>query len=363
MDMNDPKISRRRLMQVAFSSAVPLGGMWRGANAQQPQVASRPSARLGRAEQTHTPLVVTLEPLEPGRDRPVVTALASDPQGQWLAVAADDLTIRLFDCDGLVQRRVLPGHRDLIRSLAFRGDSRGLASAGNDGRLILWDRDRDWAIADQIDELPALYRVRFSPDGAQLAAIGFHSQLMMFGAAGQVRVESRCKDPRGLAYDEAGRRLAVVGKGGKLWVLDPRSGESLNEIDLTTSRVRDLAFLPETTCVVVVGEDGTVSVADIETGQQVRRIDLLPCKLFVIAAIDRDRVAVAGSDNRIRIVNCQSGQVVEHLDGHQGSINSLAWAAGVLISGGFDTTVRRWQLTAGQSQRVAEREQGDPPSR
>lgn len=361
--MIDPNISRRRLMQVAFSSAVPLVGMRRWAHAQEPLVAALPSGRTGRTEPAPAPLMVTLEPLAPGRDRPVVTAMASDPQGRWLAVAADDLTIRLFDCDNLLQRRVLPGHRDLIRSLAFRGDSRGLASAGNDGRLILWAPERDWAIADQVEDLPALYRVRFSPDGSQLAAIGFHSQLMLFGAAGQVRVESRCKDPRGLAYDETGRRLAVVGKGGKLWVLDPRSGDSVNETDLKASRVRDLAFLPETSCVAVVGEDGTVSVADIETGRQVRRIDLLPCKLFVIAAIDRHRVAVAGSDNRIRIVNCQSGQVVEHLDGHQGSINSLACTAGVLISGGFDTTVRRWQLTEGQAQRVAEREQGDPPSR
>lgn len=361
--MNDPKLNRRRLLQVAFSSVVPLGG-WRGeARAQQPSVANLPTSRLGRSEPTPGPVVVALEPLAPGRDRPVVTAIAGDPRGQWLAVAADDLTIRLFDCQNLVQRQVLEGHRDLIRSLAFRGDSRGLASAGNDGRLILWDRDRGWAIADQVDDLPALYRVRFSPDGQQLAVIGFHSQLMLFGAAGQARVESRCQDPRGLAYDETGRRLVVVGKTGKLWVLDPRSGESLHEVTLTASRVRDMAFLPETDRVAVVGEDGAVSVADLGTGQSVRRIDLLPCKLFVAAAIDHQRVAVAGSDNRIRIVNCESGQVVEHLDGHQGSINSLALTAGVLISGGFDTTVRRWQLAEGQAQRVAEREQGDPPSR
>jgi len=307
-------------------------------------------------EGLNIPLGRRIEPLRDRDQPPVITAMAMDPLGQVLAVAGDDCSIRLLNVADLSERERLMGHRDLVRTLAFRPDGQVLASAGNDGRLTLWDRAQNWTIARQIDQLPTLFSVRFSPDGKQLAAVGFDTQLMLFDDSERPKLHCQCSDLRGLSYTSSGDRLAVVGRSGKLHLFDPRSGQEIGEFAIHTSRVRDIVFLPGTRWFATVGEDGAATLFDLDEYRVRKQVDFLPCKLFTVAAIDKSMIAVAGSDNRIRILNVVSGEVTQHLDVHQGSINSLIYADGYLYSGGFDARVCKTRISGGQDERLAERE-------
>ena len=82
-------------------------------------------------------------------------------------------------------------------------------------------------------------------------------------------------------------------------------------------------------------------------------------KLFAVAILNRQLIAVAGSDNMIRIVNTDDGTVIRKLDGHAGSVSTLASSGGVLFSGGYDASLRRWSIGDVElsGQRIAE---GDP---
>lgn len=311
---------------------------------------------LAIGEGIAAPLNRAIEPLGDGHHRPVITAMALDPRGRLLAVAGDDRSIRLLDTTDLTEQERLIGHRDLVRTLAFRADGRLLASAGNDGRLILWDRTNQWSIARQIDDLPALFGVRFSPDGKQLAAVGFDTQLMLSDNTDRPSLHCDCADLRAVSYNSTGDRLAVVGRSGKLHLFDPRSGQEIGEFAIHASRVRDIVFLPDTNWTATVGEDGTATIFDLDYYQIKKQIDFLPCKLFTVAAIDKSTIAVAGCDNRIRLVNVTTGEVTRKIDIHSGSINSLVYADGVLYSGGFDTRVFKTVISDGQDPRLAERD-------
>jgi WD40 repeat protein len=338
--MTNIKISRRRCLYATSSLLAAMIG----------------TSGLAIGEGTTEPRSRRIVPLGEGFNPPVITAMALDPRGLVLAVAGDDYSIRLLDTADLSEKDRLLGHRDLVRTLAFRPDGRFLASAGNDGRLALWDRTNQWSIARQVDDLPTIFAVRFSPDGKQLAAVGFDTQLMLFDNADRPSLHCDCADLRAVSYNSAGDRLAVVGRSGKLHLFDPRSGQEIGEFAIHASRVRDIVFLPGTNWTASVGEDGTATIFDLDNYQIKKQVDFLPCKLFTVTAIDKSTIALAGSDNRIRIVNVTTGEVTRKIDIHSGSINSLVYADGVLYSGGFDARVFKTRISDGQDQRLAERD-------
>jgi WD40 repeat protein len=338
--MTNMKINRRRCLLTTSSLLAAIIG----------------TSGLAIGEGIAAPLSRVIDPLSEDHRPPVVTAMALDPRGQLLAVAGDDYSIRLLDATDLTEKERLIGHRDLVRTLAFRGDGRLLASAGNDGRLTLWDRTNQWSIARQIDDLPTIFGVRFSPDGSQLAAVGFDTQLMLFDNTDRPSLHCDCADLRAISYNGTGDRLAVVGRSGKLHLFDPRSGQEIGEFTIHASRVRDIVFLPKTNWSVTVGEDGAATIFDLDNYQIKKQVDFLPCKLFTVVAIDKSTIAVAGSDNRIRLVNVTTGEVTRNIDIHSGSINSLVYADGVLYSGGFDARVFKTIVSDGRDPRLAERD-------
>ena len=290
----------------------------------------------------------------------VVTALAADPRGEYVAAAGDDHRIRILRTSNLVVVRTLVAHRDIVRSLAFDASGGQLVSAGNDGQLIVWNRDESFRVVQQMKGSPALARAQFSPDGCELAAVGFENEVFLMGRGDGDRVELTCdcQDLRAVAYRDDNQLLAVAGRCGKLHLFNPRTG-SCSEYQLHSARIHDVEFQPQSGVAVSVAEDGQIALFDSETRQLIRHIPVTTGKLFAVSVLTPRLIAVAGSDDVIRIVNVEDGGIVRTLSGHRGSVSALDTSRGLLFSGSYDATLRRWSIgdiVAGE-QRIAE---GDP---
>lgn len=299
----------------------------------------------------------TIELDSPGKARTVVTAIAADPRGELLAAAGDDHSIRILRTMDLSTVLTLGGHRDVIRTVTFDPTGSKLVSAGNDGQLNVWDRDQSFHLQQTMHDTPALARVKFAPDGLQLAAVGFDYQVFIINRGDRQQAEMRCscQDLRAVAYRDDSQRLAVAGRSGSVHLFDPRSGLLLSEHSVHQGRVHDLAFQRKSNVVVSVGEDGDVALINTTQEKLVRRIHVTTGKLFALAILDAPLIAVAGSDNLIRIVDTNDGTVIRKLKGHEGSVASLTSMGGMLFSGGYDATLRRWNIDVDSSQqRIAE---------
>ncbi len=73
---------------------------------------------------------------------------------------------------------------------------------------------------------------------------------------------------------------------------------------------------------------------------------------MALCLVNDDMVAIAGADNKIRLLDAQSESVVAELTGHSGTVAVMAPCGKFLASGSFDTTVRFWNLAELEQARV-----------
>jgi RNA polymerase sigma factor (sigma-70 family) len=107
-----------------------------------------------------------------------VSALAFSPDGKLVAAGGpNDGSIRVWDMQTGKVKHLLNGHE--IRQLAFAPDGGTLASAGRDGKVILWDVAKEKARItlpghdkDDKGRGPFVLEVAFAPDGRTLASGG-----------------------------------------------------------------------------------------------------------------------------------------------------------------------------------------------
>ncbi|MFE9250998.1 AAA family ATPase [Streptomyces sp. NPDC007088] len=173
----------------------------------------------------------------------VSTAVFS-PDGTTLASASDDGTIRLWDVRDARHPRALgapvPGHGGAIYLLAFSPDGRTLASADEDHTVGLWNVDeprRPKALGRLTGHTAAVRSVAFSPDGRTLAAGGDDGTIRLWDTADPrrpkpagPRLTGHTGTVHSVAFAPGGRTLASGGtdRTVRLWdVADPRRAKAL----------------------------------------------------------------------------------------------------------------------------------------
>jgi WD40 repeat protein len=103
------------------------------------------------------------------------------PEGQYLATAGDDATIRLWDpaTGRLIDRLV--GHTGPIRSLAVDPETGDLASAGDDGRIKVWDlNSAPRKVALDLDQKNPVLALAYNASGGYLASGDAAGQVVLW---------------------------------------------------------------------------------------------------------------------------------------------------------------------------------------
>jgi WD40 repeat protein len=243
-------------------------------------------------------------------------------------------------------------HQGATAAVAVSPEGRRIASAGQDGRVALWEpgkRTRYLLPTRPSAEIPT---IAFSPRGDRVAAAGDDRVVRVWTVADSdtARVVGRAPAAvRSVAFDPAGRRLASVDRSGAVRIWNLRQGAPPRALPGSPKTLQAVAFLPDGKHLVAAGHDGMVRIWDVESGTQIAELSAGPKELLALAvAPDGRTIAAAGVQGRVRrwVLDPSGKQPPRPLEALAvgSEVNALAFTRDGrrLAAGAEDGAVRLW---------------------
>lgn len=286
----------------------------------------------------------------------LVQSVVYSPDGQLLATGYSSGDLRVYDVSTGRARISQHAHRDSIDTVAFSSDGALLATGARDAAVSLWDV----ATGQQIDSwTPAsgepVEALTFTPDDSQLL-VGLNASGMRAYAVDTGdeawRIDDLNQGAPALAISPDGRWLAFTAYDSGVTVTDMATRQTRFAYIGHGARSESVAFSPDGRLLYTGSLDSTARSWQVFSGaleRFVRGYAPGASVTKVVPLANGDFVSAGGEDDP-RLLLWHAGEVVRAFSGHTASIAALAVSPDeqTALSGGFDATLRQWNLATGE---------------
>ncbi|SCL28095.1 toxin glutamine deamidase domain-containing protein [Micromonospora inyonensis] len=292
--------------------------------------------------------------------------------GPRVASASEDGTVRIWDAARGERLWTLEGHTNAVVAVTSwqAGSDWRLASAGVDGTVRIWDAATGvglWTLAGHTGVVRAVTSWQAGSDWL-LASASWDGTVRIWNVATGVELRTlrgHAGQVSAVTSWQAGSdlRLASAGADRTVRIWDAATGVELRTLEGHTNAVAALASWQAGSDwrLASAGVDGTVRIWDAATGVELRTLEGHAGPVTAVASwrVGSDwRLASAGGDGTVMIWDADSGERLRTLEGHTNAVLALTlwqdesgWQGEsgrrVVVSAGWDRTVRLWSLSDG----------------
>ncbi|MCA9225145.1 MAG: PD40 domain-containing protein, partial [Planctomycetales bacterium] len=291
-----------------------------------------------------------------------VFAIAFSPDGQQLASASYDKSVRLWDVETGKEIAKFDGHTAAARCVAFSPDGKRLVSGSSDRTAMVWDIDTHKAIATVTGHTGAVRGVSYSPDGQQFATGSEDNSIRIWDAnSGQQLRELSGHENMVwcVAYSPRGATLVSGGFDRSVRLWNPLNGKLLQTMKSHDDVVTSVIYLPDSRALISAGYDKKLlrwnakeppipPLAEIQVAEK-------DGARFAFVTPDQRRLVTGSTTRQVKFWDLATGQLIKSIDQQRGvSSGAISRDGRWLLTGGYGEQIYMWDITSMEQVAVIE---------
>ncbi|MCB0194199.1 MAG: WD40 repeat domain-containing protein [Anaerolineae bacterium] len=282
-----------------------------------------------------------------------VEAVDFSPDGDKLATAGWDTTIRIWDLVRQVEIFAFKGHKGVVNSVKFSPSGDRIISASSDGTLRVWDLLNKVEIKSIDVHAGPVWSTAFNPDGT-LAITGSEDGAMIWDieeGTEKLRTPSTIGRVLSVKFNPDGNRFVTASQDGTVRVWDVASSEQIVSIGDRDYNVKTADFSPDGQKIVTASETQPVRIWNALDGTLYRElqghVDIVWSATF---SPDGKSIVTTSNNNIAQVFNVENGRQKIVLRGHSAAVRSAAYSPDSrrIATVSFDLTTNIWDGEGGQ---------------